>query len=449
MPRSSLSFLGVPGAASEKICALVAASDSATIELHVWCLLAGGVSCTVIAKADPGAGASAEANVRQGLNSLSLWTTLQTMGREELVAAAQQAFTLADYMQECLDQMPQLTRLVLNEGAVRAPVLLYSGIQWGLVLSEVEHLEGVSVVVHEGKEWLRFTPLQAFSWTGAEKQNIDRFASDLHNKLLEMDAMLACRAPFQEAAAAAPNLTHVSVADTGSSLGAFRYVPSYIVGHIDPDAKAEIGALNQQLAAQLLGMQESGRLLGVTFDFRTETCAEGMACIRVALRHGVLTGALCHELMRAAARIAVQLKDNEALVARIGDAVQAGIQAAQDQLDKANEERLLNEGLMRQVPVVSTMLNWLSPTPAAGRRGPVLQDPVGQARAAVDGGAAAGVRHDGGGADGDHHPAGRGGDRARAQRHPGSGVGAGGQGRGGDHGRAERGGRSRRPHHRD
>ena len=47
--------------------------------------------------------------------------------------------------------------------------------------------------------------------------------------------------------------------------------------------------------------------------------------------------------MRAVAGIAVQLKDNEELVAKIGDAIQAGIQAAQEELDQANDERMLQE----------------------------------------------------------------------------------------------------------
>ena len=67
-------------------------------------------------------------------------------------------------MQQCLDQMPQLTRLALKDtNDITAPVLLYSGIQWKTVLPQITQLTGVSVVTLQGKDWLRFTPLQTIS----------------------------------------------------------------------------------------------------------------------------------------------------------------------------------------------------------------------------------------------------------------------------------------------
>uniref|UniRef100_A0A8C6Z402 Uncharacterized protein n=1 Tax=Nothoprocta perdicaria TaxID=30464 RepID=A0A8C6Z402_NOTPE len=47
------------------------------------------------------------------------------------------------------------------------------------------------------------------------------------------------------------------------------------------------------------------------------------------------------------------------------EVVRKGIQEAQLQLQKANEERLLEEGLLRQIPVVSSVLNWFSPFQAS------------------------------------------------------------------------------------
>lgn len=47
------------------------------------------------------------------------------------------------------------------------------------------------------------------------------------------------------------------------------------------------------------------------------------------------------------------------------EVVRKGIQEAQDQLQKANEERLLEEGVLRQIPVVGSVLNWFSPVQAS------------------------------------------------------------------------------------
>ena len=47
------------------------------------------------------------------------------------------------------------------------------------------------------------------------------------------------------------------------------------------------------------------------------------------------------------------------------EVVRKGIQEAQVQLQKANEERLLEEGVLRQIPVVGSVLNWFSPVQAS------------------------------------------------------------------------------------
>ncbi|KAJ7376422.1 Pyridoxal-dependent decarboxylase domain-containing protein 1 [Desmophyllum pertusum] len=47
----------------------------------------------------------------------------------------------------------------------------------------------------------------------------------------------------------------------------------------------------------------------------------------------------------------------------MADAIQKGIEAAQLDLVKDAEDKLLEEGLLRQVPLVGSFMNWLSPLP--------------------------------------------------------------------------------------
>jgi hypothetical protein len=49
----------------------------------------------------------------------------------------------------------------------------------------------------------------------------------------------------------------------------------------------------------------------------------------------------------------------------LADLVRQGIEAANDDLRRENEEKLLQEGVMRQLPGVGSLLNWLSPLPPA------------------------------------------------------------------------------------
>jgi len=53
------------------------------------------------------------------------------------------------------------------------------------------------------------------------------------------------------------------------------------------------------------------------------------------------------------------------LLENMTEVVRKGIQEAQVQLQKANEERLLEEGVLRQIPVVGSVLNWFSPVQAS------------------------------------------------------------------------------------
>lgn len=43
--------------------------------------------------------------------------------------------------------------------------------------------------------------------------------------------------------------------------------------------------------------------------------------------------------------------------------VRRGIEAANEGLRKENDERLMQEGVLRQVPLVGSLLNWWAPMP--------------------------------------------------------------------------------------
>uniref|UniRef100_A0A8C4WZ47 Uncharacterized protein n=1 Tax=Eptatretus burgeri TaxID=7764 RepID=A0A8C4WZ47_EPTBU len=43
------------------------------------------------------------------------------------------------------------------------------------------------------------------------------------------------------------------------------------------------------------------------------------------------------------------------------DMVLKGIQEAEEELQKSNQKKLQQEGILRQLPIVSSMLNWFSP----------------------------------------------------------------------------------------
>lgn len=47
----------------------------------------------------------------------------------------------------------------------------------------------------------------------------------------------------------------------------------------------------------------------------------------------------------------------------MADMIKKGIDEANKDLEKENDNKLLQEGVLRQVPIVSSLVNWWSPPP--------------------------------------------------------------------------------------
>merc|ERR1719494_1316280 len=60
------------------------------------------------------------------------------------------------------------------------------------------------------------------------------------------------------------------------------------------------------------------------------------------------------------------MEDEEQLIESLGDAVQKSIEEAEERLKQEAEEKFLENGVLRNVPLVGSFYNWLSPPPKDG-----------------------------------------------------------------------------------
>lgn len=319
-----------------------------------------------------------------GQLALPLWSYLQITGRLELIEVVDQPVRMIEYMQHSLDAIPYLKPQALHSAVEQPPtVLLYKYVGsvpsgsapedsqpadpalLGHVLQCISGLQGTSNVAFGGQTFLRYSPSDGgftMPSDGFWMSDIDVYVSELKEKLMEMEAMVSNRSAFEEAIKAETNLFLVK-GTGGVSLGSFRYVPSYLVGHEDDATTQELSRLNSEFCERLNGVRQrlnSGRA-NLTFAFSMGLATDGLVCVNALVSSGILTSALAVEFAKAWSRLATQLKDDEALVARIGAAVKAGIDTAQEELDRENDARLMNEGVLRHVPVVGSVLSWFSP----------------------------------------------------------------------------------------
>ncbi|XP_037501976.1 pyridoxal-dependent decarboxylase domain-containing protein 1 isoform X2 [Rhipicephalus sanguineus] len=62
----------------------------------------------------------------------------------------------------------------------------------------------------------------------------------------------------------------------------------------------------------------------------------------------------------------IELEESTKALESMSELVKQGIQEASKGLQQENEEKILQEGLLRHVPIVGSLFNWWSPTSKEG-----------------------------------------------------------------------------------
>nr|XP_050845721.1 pyridoxal-dependent decarboxylase domain-containing protein 1 [Vespula vulgaris] len=134
-----------------------------------------------------------------------------------------------------------------------------------------------------------------------------------------------------------------------AGLGGVRYAPPTWIHVMTDQAKEELNKLNTQLVEALRSTDAA---------FSLGEGADGLACVRFGM---VTQDTDVAELLSLVLQVGQEVEASSKLLDTISEVVKRGIEAAQTDLERENAEKLWQEGILRHVPVVGTLVNWWSP----------------------------------------------------------------------------------------
>uniref|UniRef100_A0AAQ5Z6P0 Pyridoxal-dependent decarboxylase domain-containing protein 1 n=1 Tax=Amphiprion ocellaris TaxID=80972 RepID=A0AAQ5Z6P0_AMPOC len=323
-------------------------SDSMTLTPGQWLGLPAVTAVTLYRHEDPALSLAAGLTPSQPvdkLRALPLWLSLQHLGHSGVVQKFRHATSLV-------------------EDELKSPVVLFKFSQemsagegltlWtlGEQLAQLVPTSGVDVVeLEEEGTCVRFSPLVTAAVLGTQQEDVEDLVVKLMEVVPVMDSTLCLIQDFREQTHRhSPSLRYIEE-HSWPGLGAVRYEPQ-ADGMDEIRRKQELEKINTELLKKLQELDTD-----IIFSSGSEFGREE-DCIFVGM---VTEDVDVCELVDTIAALGRDIVESGRLLENMTEVVRKGILEAELQLQKANEEKLIEEGMLRQLPLVGSVLNWFSP----------------------------------------------------------------------------------------
>uniref|UniRef100_M3ZDT3 Pyridoxal-dependent decarboxylase domain-containing protein 1 n=1 Tax=Xiphophorus maculatus TaxID=8083 RepID=M3ZDT3_XIPMA len=323
-------------------------SDSMTLTPGRWLGLPAVTAVTLYRHEDPAlslaAGLTSSQPVEK-LRALPLWLSLQYLGHNGIVQKIRHAAALS--RRHC-NETPSCTFRCKNAAVSNLS-------EMGEQLAQLIPSSGVDVVELEDEgTCVRFSPLLTAAVLGTQQEDVDEVVQKLLELVPMMSATMNLRQDFREETHRhAPSLTYIEeLSWPGLGHVMMSRYESQAEGADEGRRKQEQKKVNDALLTKLQELDTD-----IVFSTGPEFVMEEN-CIFVGM---VTDDVDVSELVDTISTLGRDIEESGRILENMTERVRKGILEAELQLQKANEDKLLEEGMLRQLPVVGSVLNWFSP----------------------------------------------------------------------------------------
>ncbi|XP_041826560.1 pyridoxal-dependent decarboxylase domain-containing protein 1 isoform X2 [Melanotaenia boesemani] len=371
-------------------------SDSMTLTPGQWLGLPAVTAVTLYRHEDPALSLAAgltSSQPMEKLRALPLWLSLQNLGHNGIVQKIRHATALSQQLLQQLKPLASIKTsgvleteislveaLKMVEDEQNSPVVLFKFSQEMSAGSSGGSVEGFSAVEKEVLDtfnrWLgdqlaqlvpssgvdvvelddegtcvRFSPLLTAAVLGTQQEDVEDMVEKLTELVPMMISTMSLRQDFREAIHRCSPLLRYIEEPSWPGLGAVRY-ELQAEGTDESRAKQEWKKINDELLKKLHELDTD-----IVFSTGPEFVMEE-SCIFVGM---VTDDVDVSELVETIAAMGRDIEESGRLLENMTEVVRKGIMEAELQLQKATEEKLMEEGMLRQLPLVGSVLNWFAP----------------------------------------------------------------------------------------